>query len=397
MGSQRVRHDWVTLCHFTLLACGMSAIVQYFKHSLALPFFGIGMKTDLFQSRGHCWVFQICWYIECSTFTVSSFRIWNSSTRIPLALFIVMLPKPHLTSYSRMSGSTWVITPSWLSGSWRSFLYQIRSDQISRSVMSNSLRSHESQHTRPPCPTPTHGVHWDSRPLSQWCHPAISSSVVPFSSCPQSLPASEYSSVYSWHLFLISSASVRSIPFWSFIEPIFSWYIPLVSLILLKISLVFPILLFFSISLHWSLRKVFLSLLASPWNFTFKWEQWPHKRLTHTCPWVSRSLHWRCGSAMDCYRVGDTECSSVCMGPIEGGAIIFITFIIVWPQVNNREGTQPCPSTENWINSLLSMAPPIRTRPSFPLSQSPPSGSLHKPLIFLHQRPDRLKTTITGN
>ena len=67
----------------------------------------------------------------------------------------------------------------------------IHSDQISRSVMSDSLRPHESQHTRPPCPSPTPGVHWDLHPLSQWCHPAISSSVVPFSSCPQSLPASE--------------------------------------------------------------------------------------------------------------------------------------------------------------------------------------------------------------
>ena len=54
------------------------------EHSLALPFFGIGMKTDLFQSCGHCWVFQICWHIECNTFTASSFRIWNSSTGIPL-------------------------------------------------------------------------------------------------------------------------------------------------------------------------------------------------------------------------------------------------------------------------------------------------------------------------
>ena len=84
------------------------------------------MKTDLFQSCGHCWVFQMCWHIECSTFTVSSFRIWNSSTRIPslpLALFAVMLPKAHLTSHSRMSGSRWVIISSWLSGSWRSFLY----------------------------------------------------------------------------------------------------------------------------------------------------------------------------------------------------------------------------------------------------------------------------------
>ena len=79
------------------------------------------MQTDLFQSCGHGWVFQICWYIECSTFTASSFRIWNSSTGIPsppLALFIVMLSKAHLTSHSRMSGFRWVITPSWLSGSW---------------------------------------------------------------------------------------------------------------------------------------------------------------------------------------------------------------------------------------------------------------------------------------
>ena len=69
---------------------------------LALPFFGIGMKTDLFQSCGHCWVFQICWHIECSTFTASSFMIWNSSTGIPsppLALFIVMLPKTHLSTW----------------------------------------------------------------------------------------------------------------------------------------------------------------------------------------------------------------------------------------------------------------------------------------------------------
>ena len=63
--------------------------------------------------------------------------------------------------------------------------------QFSHSVVSNSLRPHESQHARPPCPSPTPGVHWDSRPSSQWCHSAISSSVVPFSSCPQSLPASE--------------------------------------------------------------------------------------------------------------------------------------------------------------------------------------------------------------
>ena len=63
--------------------------------------------------------------------------------------------------------------------------------QFSHSVVSDSLRPHESQHARPPCPSPTPGVHSDSRPSSQGCHPTISSSVVPFSSCPQSLPASE--------------------------------------------------------------------------------------------------------------------------------------------------------------------------------------------------------------
>ena len=77
----------------------MSVIVQYFDHSLASPFFGIRMKTDLFQCCGHCWVFHMCWHIECRMFTASFFRIWNSSTGIPsppLALFVVMLSKAHL-------------------------------------------------------------------------------------------------------------------------------------------------------------------------------------------------------------------------------------------------------------------------------------------------------------
>ena len=115
--------SWFTYCwslawrilSITLLACEMSAI----DHSLALPFFGTGMKTDLFQSCGHCWVFQIYWHIECSTFTASSSRIWNSSTGIPsppLALFIVMLCKAHLTSQSRMSGckpAKWRVAITW--------------------------------------------------------------------------------------------------------------------------------------------------------------------------------------------------------------------------------------------------------------------------------------------
>ena len=97
-GSQRVGHDWAT--SFSL------------EHSSALPFFRIGMKTDLFQSCGHCWVSRICWYVECSTFIASSLGIWNNTAWIPsppLALFVVMLPKAHLTLHTRISGSRWVV------------------------------------------------------------------------------------------------------------------------------------------------------------------------------------------------------------------------------------------------------------------------------------------------
>ena len=78
---------------------------------------------------------------------------------------------------------------------------QFSSVQFSHSVVSDSLQPHESQHARPPCPSPTPGVHSDSRPSSQWCHPAISSSVIPFSSYPQSLPASQsfpMSQLFAW-------------------------------------------------------------------------------------------------------------------------------------------------------------------------------------------------------
>ena len=168
--------------------------------------FGIEMKTNHFQSCGNCWVFQICWHVESSTFTASFFRIWNSSTGIPsplLALFIVMFYKACLTLHSRMSGSRWVITPLWLSGSWRSFLYS--------------------------------------------------------------------SSMYSCHLFLMSYASVRSKLFLYLIVPIFAWNISLLSLIFLQRSLVFLILLFSSISLHWPLKKVFLTLLVIFWNSAFRY------------------------------------------------------------------------------------------------------------------------------
>ena len=128
-GSWRFTYCWSLawrILSITLLAYEMSTTVWEFEHSLALPFFGIKMKTDFFQFCGHCWVFQICWHIGCSTFAAASFRIWNSSAGIPsppLALFVVMLPKAHLNSHFRMSGSRWMTTPLWLSGSLRSFTY----------------------------------------------------------------------------------------------------------------------------------------------------------------------------------------------------------------------------------------------------------------------------------
>ena len=79
--------------------------------------------------------------------------------------------------------------------------FSFSSVQFSHSVVSDSLRPHELQHARPPCSSPTPGVHSDSCPSSPWCHPAISSWVVPFSSCPQSLPASEsfpMSQLFAW-------------------------------------------------------------------------------------------------------------------------------------------------------------------------------------------------------
>ena len=80
--------------------------------------------------------------------------------------------------------------------------------QFSHSVVSDSLRPHESQHSRPSCPSPNPGVHSDSCPSSQWYHPAISSSVVSFSSCPQSLPASVFSNE--------STILMKGPKYWSF-------------------------------------------------------------------------------------------------------------------------------------------------------------------------------------
>ena len=108
------------------------------------------------------------------------------------------LEKLTLLKWPHNPNKTTDLMQSLLNSPWD---FSQKSDQISRSVMSDSLWPHELQHVRPPCPSPTPGVHWDSCPSSPWCHPAISSSVVPFSSCSQSPPASEsfpMSQLFAW-------------------------------------------------------------------------------------------------------------------------------------------------------------------------------------------------------
>ena len=103
----------------------LASMWNEYNSTVLWTFFNIPFLWDCSENWplsfcGHCWVFKICWHIECSSFTASSSRTWNSSAKVPspsLVLFVVMLPKTHLISHSRMSGSRWVITPSWLSGS----------------------------------------------------------------------------------------------------------------------------------------------------------------------------------------------------------------------------------------------------------------------------------------
>ena len=130
---------WVQLCGSLNILWHCSSLGLESKH--------------IFQSYGHCWVFQICWHTECSTLTASSFRIWNNSVGVPstpLALLIVMLSKAKLSSHSKMSGSQWVITPSWFSGSLRSFLYSspvhschLFLDSPGREILCSCHYSHE--------------------------------------------------------------------------------------------------------------------------------------------------------------------------------------------------------------------------------------------------------------
>ena len=118
-------------------------------------------------------------------------------------------PRMHLLSLLHCQMGSLPLVPPWKALSLSLSLsvcvcvcvWMCQFSSVQSLVVSDSLRTHELQHTRPPCPSPTPRVHSNSRPSSRWCHPAILSSVVPFFSCPQSLPASEsfpMSQLFAW-------------------------------------------------------------------------------------------------------------------------------------------------------------------------------------------------------
>ena len=114
-----------------------------------------------------------------------------------LNCYLYFLTRHHTFLYSLYWNDTFKISSGFLLVK----MIILCSVQFSHSVVSNCLRPHGLQHTRPPCSSPTPGVHPNSCPLNQWCHPTISSSVIPFSSCPQSVPASgsfQMNQLFAW-------------------------------------------------------------------------------------------------------------------------------------------------------------------------------------------------------
>ena len=137
-----------------------------------------------------CLPHNMCYsYLLKSQSTCSSLSVTRGSLgEIRMGCFkSKAVPRSLTEPWQKGNCSAAEVVPGRNWGPWCAF----SSVQFSGSVVSDSLRPNESQHPRPPCPSPTPGVHSDSRPSSQWCHPAISSSVAPFFSCPQFLPASE--------------------------------------------------------------------------------------------------------------------------------------------------------------------------------------------------------------
>ena len=223
------------LCHFksslniwkfsvhVLLKHGLENFEHYFASTwnecncvVVWTFFEVALLWDWNENGSfpvHCWVFQICWHIECNTFTVPSFRIWKRATGIPsppLALFVVMLPKAHLTSHSRMSGSRWVIIlPRG---------HTIMVIWVMKIFFGQFFCVFLPPHLSVFCFCQVHTIS-----VLYWAHLCMKCSL-------------QFSSVAQWFLTLCD---------------------PLVSLIFLKRSLVLPILLLSSISLHCSLRRRF--------------------------------------------------------------------------------------------------------------------------------------------
>ena len=139
----RCSYDFSLVCKSSELYASFSVLKQiYFRNSPTDSWY-IGMKTNIFQSCGHCWVFHICWHTECSTFTASSFS----------------------------------------------------SVQFSRSVMSDSWRPHELQHSRPPCPSPSPRVHSNICPTSRWSFQSSHPLSPPLPPAPN---PSQHQSLFQW-------------------------------------------------------------------------------------------------------------------------------------------------------------------------------------------------------
>ena len=198
--------------------------------------------------------------------------------------------------------------------------------QFSCSVVSDSLRPHESQHARPPCPSPSPRVHSDSRPSSPWCHPAVSSSVVPFSSYPQSLPASEsfpMSQLFAWGGQSTGASALASFlpkksQGWSPSEWTVGSHQKNISHIQGQRR-----------GTNKTAGGAKLCLESNPIPTRDTWRaqtkpcvhQGTPQKLSQTCLWVSECLLQRHGSAVDCHRGRGSGCSRPKYGisPLGGG------------------------------------------------------------------------------
>ena len=155
------------------------------------------------------WLFVTLWIVDCQAplsmgFSSQEYRtelLCLSPKDLPDSGIEPMFPAaPAALQVNSLLRATTEAPIPWQMPNKHEFPVTCCSVQFSRSVLSDSLQPHELQHARPPSPSPTPRVHSNSCPLSQWCHPAISSSVVPFSSCPQSLPASVFSNESILHM-----------------------------------------------------------------------------------------------------------------------------------------------------------------------------------------------------